>query len=80
MFLKDNNRLDKELNMTDLYLNKMLPIAQFTQTMTTLRTVMDDEDQLEKLKKIQEKFFNELDPRTKEPEDDITEYSPLSPG
>ena len=75
MFLKDNNRLDKELNMTDFYLNKMLPITQFTQTMTTLRTVMDDEEQLEKLKKIQEKFFNELDPSTstKEPEDDVTE-------
>jgi hypothetical protein len=44
MFRKDNNRLDKELNMTDFYLNKMLPISQFTQTMTTLRTVMDDEE------------------------------------
>ena len=63
MFNKDHNRLDKELNLTDFYLNKLLPINNFTQTMTTLRTVMDDEEQLEKLKHVQEKFFNGLKPK-----------------
>ena len=63
MFNKDHNRLDKELNLTDFYLNKVLPINNFTQTMTTLRTVMDDEEQLEKLKQVQDNFFKELNPK-----------------
>ena len=63
--------------MTDFYLNKVLPINSFTQTMTTLRSVMDEEDQLNKLKKIQDKFFEDLDPTLKPPvpivSDNVTE-------
>ena len=52
MFNKDHNRLDKEVGLTDFYLNKILPINTFTQTLTAIRSVMDEEDQLKKLKKL----------------------------
>ena len=69
MFVKDLNRLEKEMNMTDFYLNKVLPVTSFTQMMTTLRTVTDDEDQLKKLQSIQKEFFKNLCPNR----DDTTE-------
>lgn len=52
MFIKDFNRLDKEQNMTDFYLNKVLPVTNFTQMMTTFRQFVDEEEQLTKLKEI----------------------------
>ena len=52
MFIKDFNRLDKEQNMTDFYLNKVLPVTNFTQMMTTFRSFVDEEEQLTKLKEV----------------------------
>ena len=71
MFNKDFNRLDKEQNMTDFYLNKVLPITNFTQMMTTFRSVVDEEEQLNKLQEVQDKFFKGLQPEATS--DDLTE-------
>ena len=35
--------------MTDFYLNRVLPITNFTQMMTTFRSIAEDEEQLKKL-------------------------------
>ena len=48
--------------MTDFYLNRVLPITNFTQMMTTFRSISEDEEQLKKLKKVQKKFFQDLNP------------------
>ena len=48
--------------MTDFYLNKVLPVTNFTQMMTTFRSVVEEEEQLKKLQEVQDKFFKGLQP------------------
>ena len=49
---KDNCRIDQELQNTDFFLNKVQPIANLTTFFTVLRSVTDDEDQLDRINEI----------------------------
>jgi hypothetical protein len=52
MVKKEVFKMQGELNHTDYYINKVLPVNQFTQLMTVLRQVVYEQGQLEELKKI----------------------------
>ena len=73
LFIKDFNRLEKEQNMTDFYLNRVLPITNFTQMMTTFRSIAEDEEQLKKLQQVQKKFFQDLIPSDEDDSQSIVE-------
>ena len=49
---KDNRRIDQDLQNTDFFLNKVQPIANLTTFFTVLRSVTDDEDQLDRINEI----------------------------
>ena len=44
MMTLEANRIDKEVQNTDFYLNKVQPISAFTQLVTMMRSVIDDEE------------------------------------
>ena len=47
---------------TDFYINKVLPVSQFTQLMNVIREIISDEGQLDSLAKLQKKFFYDVAP------------------
>ena len=49
MILRDTSRISKDINNTDTFINKVLPVQNFTQLMTVLRSVLDDEHHIEAL-------------------------------
>ena len=59
--------------MTDFYLNRVLPITNFTQMMTTFRSIAEDEEQLKKLQQVQKKFFQDLNPVDEDDSQSIAE-------
>ena len=59
--------------MTDFYLNRVLPITNFTQMMTTFRSIAEDEEQLKKLQQVQKKFFQDLNPVDEDESQSIVE-------
>ena len=59
--------------MTDFYLNRVLPITNFTQMMTTFRSIAEDEEQLKKLQQVQKKFFQDLNPVDEDDSQSIVE-------
>ena len=44
MFGRESHRIDKEVQHTDFFLNKVQPISLFTNQVTMLRSIIDDED------------------------------------
>ena len=60
MFGREAARIDKEVQNTDFYLNKVEPISHVTQLTNMLRCIIDDEDQLEKITEIQSQFFMDI--------------------
>ena len=59
--------------MTDFYLNRVLPITNFTQMMTTFRSIAEDEEQLKKLQQVQKKFFQDINPVDEDDSQSIVE-------
>ena len=58
MILRDTSRISKDISNTDTFINKVLPVQNFTQLMTVLRSVLDEEHQIEALQKLHEQFFS----------------------
>ena len=44
MFGRESHRIDNEVQHTDFFLNKVQPISLFTNQVTMLRSIIDDED------------------------------------
>ena len=66
MFTRESHRIDKEVQNTDFYLNKVQPISHFTNLVTMLRSVIEDEDQLARIQEMQNGFFTALAPDQEE--------------
>ena len=60
MFAAQNAEIKKDQQLSDFYLNKILPVSQFTQTCNILREFSDDKSQLERIKTLQDNFFEGL--------------------
>lgn len=58
MILRDTSRISKDISDTDTFINKVLPVQSFTQLMTVLRSVLDEEHHIEALQKLHEQFFS----------------------
>jgi len=55
--LLDLSAAMKQQHLTDYYLDKILPIQNFSHTLKIARTVVCDVDQLKELQRTQEEFF-----------------------
>lgn len=54
MFGRETHRIEKEVQHTDYFLNKVQPISLFTNQVTLLRSIIEDEDQLDRIKQLQD--------------------------
>ena len=70
---KDNRRIDQDLQNTDFFLNKVQPIANLTTFFTVLRSVTDDEDQLDRINELQKEFFDSIGNPDQQKKDKLAE-------
>ena len=61
----ESARIERELQNTDFFLNKVQPISGFTQLVTMMRAIIDDEEQLDRIQNLQTQFFKEISPDQK---------------
>lgn len=57
MIQLDTLKLRNELHETDFVINKIQPLHNFTQLMTVLRSVLNEEMQIKELQKLNKQFF-----------------------
>ena len=57
MLGRENGRIERELQNTDFFINKVQPISNFTQMISVLQSITDDEDRLARIAEIQSNFF-----------------------
>ena len=60
MLGRENGRIERELQNTDFFINKVQPISNFTQMISVLQSITDDEDRLARIAEIQSNFFLEI--------------------
>ena len=60
LFTRECNRIIKEVENTDFFLNKVQPISQFTQVVHLMRNVIEDEEQLQRIQDLQDQFFKDM--------------------
>ena len=61
----ESARIEREVQNTDFFLNKVQPISGFTQLVTMMRAIIDDEEQLDRIQNLQTQFFKEISPDQK---------------
>lgn len=57
MIQLDTLRIRKDLHDTDFVINKVQPVHIFTQLMTVLRSVLNEDEQIKELQKLNKQFF-----------------------
>jgi hypothetical protein len=62
------HKLDKQIHLTDFYLDKILPVQNFTQLMNVIRNIVSNQEQFEKVEEMRKSFFSNF-------EDDISQIS-----
>ena len=61
MMVAESRSLRSEMSMTDYYLDKVLPVTVFTQVMSMFKDATTDKDELERLEKMGNAFFEEME-------------------
>ena len=62
------HKLDKQIHLTDFYLDKILPVQNFTQLMNVIRNTLTTQEQFDKVEEMRKSFFSNFD-------DDISQIS-----